>query len=83
MKVKLLLELDFDNIDMSGGSGGMSKYPWDTMKVGQGFSLALSDLKKTDYRPTVPLRLKREGVKFISRKTEVDGEKSIVLKRVA
>ena len=64
MKVKVLLELDFENIDMSGGSGGALKYPWDTSKVGQGFSLALSDLKKTDYRPTLPLRLKKRGVKF-------------------
>ena len=70
-------------INMGVGKGGASKYPWDTISIGGGFSLPLSSLKKTDYRPTVPLRLMKEGVKFISRKTDVDGVPSIVLKRVA
>ena len=70
-------------LDMEVGAGGASKYPWYSIPVGGGFSVPLCDLKKTDYRPTPPVRLKESGVKFISRKTPVDGVPSIVLKRVA
>ena len=72
------------NIDMAdGASGAKSKYPWDDISVGGGFSIPLSDMKKTDNRPGVPLRLLKLGVKFISRKRPVDGVPSIVLQRVA
>ena len=72
------------NIDMAAGaSGAKSKYPWDAISVGGGFSIPLSDMKKTDNRPGVPLRLLKLGVKFISRKRPVDGVPSIVLQRVA
>ena len=72
------------NIDMApGASGAKSKYPWDAISVGGGFSIPLSDMKKTDNRPGVPLRLLKLGVKFISRKRPVDGVPSIVLQRVA
>ena len=74
---------DFNNIAMGGSKGGMSKYPWYTLDVGQGFSVPLSDLRKTDYRPNCPPSLAKTGVKFISRKAAVDGVKSIVLQRVA
>ena len=74
---------DMAKIDMGVGRGGVSKYPWDTTPVNGGFSVPLSDMKKTDNRPSPPLRLQKLGVKFISRKRPVDGVPSIVLKRVA
>ena len=79
---KLTIE-DFDGINMSAGGGGSSKYPWDETAVGEGFSIPLAKLRKTDYRPTPPTRLVNEGMKFISRKTSVDGVDSIDLQRVA
>ena len=41
-------------LDMEVGAGGVSKYPWDDISVDEGFYIPLSDLKRTDYRPTVP-----------------------------
>ena len=81
--MKKLTIKDFDGINMSAGGGGSSKYPWDETAVGEGFSIPLAKLRKTDYRPTPPTRLVKEGRKFISRKTSVDGVDSIVLQRVA
>ena len=79
---KLTIE-DFDGINMSAGGGGSSKYPWDETRVGEGFYVPLSKLRKTDYRPTPPVRLLKAGMKFITRKTSVNGVDSIVLQRVA
>ena len=81
--VKVLSATDFNNIDMEEGKGGPSKYPWYTLEVGQGFSRPLSDMTKTNNRPSCPPSLVKRGWKFISRKTLVDGVKSIVLRRVA
>jgi len=74
---------DMVKINMGVGRGGVSKYPWDTIPVDGGFSVPLSDMKKTDNRPSPPTRLVQSGVKFISRKTSVDGVPSIVLQRIA
>ena len=75
---------EMSKIDMSSKAGGVkTKYPWDTTSVGGGFSIPLSDMKKTNNRPGVPLRLLKVGVKYISRKLPVNGVPSIVLQRVA
>ena len=81
--MKKLTIKDFDGINMSAGGGGSSKYPWDETAVGEGFSIPLAKLRKTDYRPTPPVRLLKAGMKFITRKTSVNGVDSIVLQRVA
>mgnify|MGYP006915985374 FL=1 len=80
--VTVLSEEDFKNIDMSEGKGGLSKYPWYTTEVDQGFYVPLSDMKKTDNRPTCPSSLTKEGWKFITRKTLVGGVKSIAVQRI-
>ncbi len=83
INVNVISAEDMSKIDMRIGRGGVSKYPWDTTPVNGGFSIPLSDMKKTDNRPAPPLWLVQTGVKFISRKTSVNGVPSIVLKRIS
>jgi len=74
---------DFAKIDMSEGKGGSVKYPWWTTEVDLGFAEPLSDMKKTDKRPSCPPSLTKQGWKFITRKKPVDGVMCIVVQRIA
>jgi len=63
---------------------GRSEYPWTQISIGESFIIETSPFKKYDYRPTVPVALKRLGWEFKTMKTiDSEGRKVVMVKRVA
>lgn len=50
------------NLEFLGG--GFAKYPWAQLQPGDLFAIPLEKLKRPDYRPSCPPRLKEQGMKF-------------------
>ena len=54
----------------SANGGGMAKYPWNQLSVGQAFTIPANQLvgKCANYSPNPPLSLMRTGYKIAVRK---------------
>ena len=61
------------------GSGGNGRFPWDELKVGDGFTITASEMtgKAAHYSPTVPSALYDEGYRISIRKNSATGDKDV------
>ena len=63
--------------------GGASKYPWSQIEKGGAFFVPRTNTTREDYRPSVPITLKKTGYKISTRKYVDEGVVGMLIKRIA